>query len=150
MRNEQDLLKRFLALRERVHSLFEETVSPVQLVSDADLNSTWSPPVDLYETEKEFVLLAELPGIEKGDLDLQIVDRMIVLKGQRHFARDVSGQKYHRLERPVGRFERRFELPEPVDAPSIKAKMVDGVLTVAIPKKSTRRSSIKVEVNKKR
>lgn len=122
----------------------------MQLVSDADLNSTWSPPVDLYETEKEFVLLAELPGIEKGELDLQIVDRMIVLKGQRQSARDVSGQKYHRLERPVGRFERRFELPEPVDASSIKAKMVDGVLTVAIPKKTTRRSSIKVEVNKKR
>lgn len=130
--------------------MFEETVSPMQLVSDADLSSTWSPPVDLYETEKEFVLLAELPGIERGDLDLQLIDRTVVLKGQRHSVRDESGQKYHRLERPVGRFERRFELPQPVDASSIKAKMTDGVLAVAIPKKTTRRGSIKVEVNKKR
>lgn len=150
MPTEQDLLKRFLSLQERVHSLFEETMSPLRLVSDADLSSTWSPPVDLYETTREFVLLAELPGVDKEELDLQIIDRMIVLKGQRLSAREVSGQKYHRLERPVGRFERRFELPEPVDASSIKAKMTDGVLTVAIPKKTTRRGSIKVEVNKKR
>ena len=149
MPSEQDLLKKFLALRERVHSLFEETVSPMRLVSDADLSSTWSPPVDLYETEKEFVLLAELPGVERGDLDLQVIDRMIVLKGQRQSVQDVSGQKYHRLERPVGRFERHFEIPEPVDSSSIKAKMMDWVLTVSIPKKATRRSSIKVEVSRK-
>ena len=130
--------------------MFEETVSPMQLVSEADLSSTWSPPVDLYETEKEFVLLAELPGIERGDMDLQLIDRTVVLRGQRRSVRDESGQKYHRLERPVGRFERRFELPQPVDASSIKAKMADGVLAVTIPKKIARRGSIKVEVNKKR
>jgi HSP20 family protein len=147
--NEQDLLKKFLALRERVHSLFEEAVPPMRTVSDAGFHSAWSPPVDLYETETEFVLLAELPGVDKDDLDLQIVDRMIMLRGERHSSRDVCGQNYHRLERPFGRFERRLELPEPVDSSAVKAKMGDGVLTVTVPKKKARRDSIKVEVNKK-
>ena len=149
MAHEHDLLKKFLALRERVHSLLEDTISPLRLVTDTAFNSTWSPPVDLYETEKEFVLMAELPGVNKEDLDLQMVERVVILKGERRSPKDVCGQNYHRLERPVGRFERRFELPDAVESAGIKAKMADGVLTVALPKKSPGRSSIKVEVNRK-
>ena len=150
MSSEQDFLKKFLALQERVHSLFEKTSPSLQLVSEIGFNSNWSPPVDVYETENEFVLLAEIPGVEQDKVDLQITNRILRFKGERHASRDVPKQSLHRLERPFGRFERRFELPEDVDTSGIKARIADGVLTVQLPKGTPRRHPIKVVINTKK
>jgi HSP20 family protein len=148
--SEQDFLRKFLSLQERVHSLLERTSPSLQLVSEAGFNSNWSPPVDIYETDHEFVLLAEIPGVEQEKIDLQITDRVLSLKGERHPSREVPNQSLHRLERPFGRFERRFELPEDVTASGIKARIADGVLTVTLPKGTSRRRPIKVVVNSKK
>src|SRR5215471_13313519 len=92
----------------------------------------WTPPVDLYETPTEFVLSAELPGLSRDNIDIQVEDNRIVIRGARSSdpARDVPSEQYHRVERGHGTFSRAFSLPEAVDVDAVTADLKDGVLTV--------------------
>ena len=95
----------------------------------------WIPPVDLYETPSAYVITAELPGLKREDLDIQLVDGSLTLSGVRA-ERAVACEQYHRVERGHGSFSRTFHLPVPVDADRILADLHDGVLTVTCPKAS--------------
>jgi len=96
----------------------------------------WTPPVDLYETASEFVLTAELPGLARDQIEIQVEDSRVVIRGARAGSpqRDIPCEQYHRVERGHGRFSRTFMLPEPVDVDNVSADLKDGVLTVTIPK----------------
>lgn len=93
----------------------------------------WTPPVDLYETPDVFVLIAELPGLDRNAIDIQAEESRITIRGARE-ACQVPCEQYHRVERGHGRFSRAFVLPEPVDVEQVSADLRDGVLTVTIPK----------------
>lgn len=149
MSAKQDLLKRIEALQERIHSIFEESSIASQNLLADQLPSSWSPAVDVYETEREFVLTTEVPGLERDKIDVQIVDNTLYLRGERDPSKESPRQIYHRLERPSGTFERRFNLPQEVSQDKIKAQVTAGVLTVSLPKKRVQAQSIKVEINKK-
>ena len=140
----QDLVRKFQELQDRIRSLMED---PVMAAPDQTFENQWSPPADAYETEDEFVLTIEVPGIEQEQIDLQIKDLVLSLKGQRNPCADLANQVYYRLERPSGTFERRFSVPDSIDTEKIRAKLHDGVLTVSLPKKQ-RRKKFKVEVRK--
>src|SRR3990172_6570141 len=99
-----------------------------------DKPSTWSPAVDVYETGREIILTAELPGVLQEDISLTIYDNVLSLKGDRRFERDVRQENYYRVERNYGHFCRRFSMPCEVDSKGIKASFLDGVLKVVIPK----------------
>jgi HSP20 family protein len=104
----------------------------------------WQPPVDLYETAEAYVLTAEIPGVDRDDIDIQAGDGRLVLSGMRQ-ERPVACEQFHRLERGHGSFQRTFQLPLPVDHAAVTADLKDGVLTVRIPKlpaSSSRRISI--------
>jgi HSP20 family protein len=146
---EHDLLKKFLAIQERINSVFDDSVASLQGGLEVDLGVNWSPPVDVYETAQEWVLTAEIPGMDQDKVDVRIADHVLVLKGERPYSSEISKHVYHRLERPSGRFERRFELPDAVERDAVSAKMENGVLTVVLPKKPARRHPFKVEVHKK-
>ena len=95
----------------------------------------WTPPVDLYETAREFVLAAELPGLARSDIEIHAEGHHIMIRG----ARAGEGapracEQYLRVERGHGRFARTFALPEPIDVEGITAELKDGVLTIVIPK----------------
>jgi len=107
----------------------------------------WTPPVDLYETPKEFVLTAELPGLKRDEIEIHAEDSRIVIRGAREAGAvgDIPCEQYHRVERGHGRFSRAFALPEPIDVDSIAADLKDGILTVTIPK-STERGARKINV----
>jgi HSP20 family protein len=96
----------------------------------------WTPPVDLYETAREFVLTAELPGLARDQIEIQAEGNRIVIRGARSAdaGREIPCEQYHRVERGHGRFSRAFSLPEPVDVEGVSADLQDGVLTVTIPK----------------
>jgi HSP20 family protein len=145
---EHDLLKKFLAIQERINSVFEDSVASLQGGLEVDLGANWSPPVDVYETAHEWVLTAEIPGMDQEKVDVRIVDHVLYVKGERELAADMQKHTFHRLERPTGRFERKFELPDGVDRDSVSARMENGVLTVVLPKHAVRRRSIQVEVRK--
>jgi HSP20 family protein len=97
----------------------------------------WTPPVDLYETAEEFVLTAELPGLSRDEIEIQVEDSRIVIRGARSAGgstREIPCEQYHRVERGHGRFSRGFSLPEPIEAGGVTADLKDGILTVTIPK----------------
>ena len=106
----------------------------------------WTPPVDLYETQNEFVLTAELPGLARDQIEIQAEDTRIVIRGARGAgSREIPCEQYHRVERGHGRFSRAFTLPEPIDVGAIAAELKDGILTVTMPKsadRSARRISV--------
>ena len=92
----------------------------------------WVPPVDIEETEDEWILEAELPGVDKKDINVEVRESDVVISG------DVKERErkgiLRRRTRPVGRFELRARVPGPLDADAVEAKTAEGVLTVRIPK----------------
>jgi HSP20 family protein len=93
----------------------------------------WTPPVDLYETAGGFVLIAELPGLSRDQIEIHAEDGRVVIRGERATGQ-VPCEQYHRVERGHGRFSRAFLLPEPIDVDGVAADLKDGLLTVTIPK----------------
>jgi HSP20 family protein len=94
----------------------------------------WAPPVDIYETDDAFVLKAELPGFRKEDVTIEMQDNRLIIRGERKREDEVKEDRYHRIERAYGRFERAFWLPTTVDAEKIQATFKDGVLELRLPK----------------
>lgn len=120
-------------LKEMIDKIFEDTLriaDKIYITSEG----TWSPPVDLYETESEFIVKAEVPEIRQEDIFIKLDSNLLTIEGERRFRREkIEG--YHRIERPYGRFKRSFILPESVDSDSVRASLQNGVLKIMLPKK---------------
>jgi len=95
--------------------------------------SGWIPPIDVHETADEYVITAELPGLGRDDVHIQVQDGQVQISGQRR-ERQMPCEQYHRVERGNGSFSRTFELPLPVLAEQVTADLRDGVLTLVCPK----------------
>ena len=95
---------------------------------------TWAPPVDIYETDDAVVLTAELPGVSKDDVSIEIHHNTLILKGERKHEAEVKEDNYHRVERAYGTFQRSFVLPTLVDQEHVQATYKDGVLELRLPK----------------
>jgi HSP20 family protein len=103
----------------------------------------WAPSADISETDKEYLIRAELPAVKKEDVQVTFDDGMITIKGERKQQKEDKNEKYHRMESFYGSFERRFSLPENVNADTIRCESKDGVLTVHIPKTETPKQKAK-------
>ena len=101
---------------------------------EATSGAQWAPPVDVYEDEGSFVLLAELPGLGRDDIELHLEARKLTLRGERKLDPALRRENFHQVERPLGRFARSFTLPQSIDHDKIGASFKDGVLTVVLPK----------------
>jgi len=109
--------------------------------------TTWAPSVDIYETENELVIKADLPEVSEKDIDVRIENNMLTIRGERKFEQKVKEENYLRIERSFGSFSRSFSLPATVNAEAIKAEYKNGVLTVAVPKKAEAKpKQVKVNV----
>jgi HSP20 family protein len=106
----------------------------------------WSPPVDIYETENELIIKADLPEVKLEDIEVRVENQTLTLKGERKFEKDDSIRGHHRIERNYGTFERSFSLPASVDAERVAAEYKNGVLTVKLPKKEAAKPrQVKIE-----
>lgn len=94
----------------------------------------WAPSADISETEKEYVIRAELPAVKKEDVQVTFDGGTITIKGERKQQKEDKSEKYHRVESFYGSFERSFSLPEDVNPDTIRCESKDGILTVHIPK----------------
>jgi HSP20 family protein len=94
----------------------------------------WRPAVDFYENGEQLVLKAELPGVNKDDLELTLHDGVLTLTGERREEKSLEDSEVHRSERFLGKFSRSFTLPAAVDAAKVQASFKDGILTVTLPK----------------
>lgn len=92
------------------------------------------PAVNIYENADSYTLSAELPGVKSADLDIHVTANQMTLSGERKISREAGDARYHRREREAGRFSRAVALPGEIDPDHVKARLVDGVLTVTISK----------------
>jgi len=125
--------------------LFSDTVN--RLFSDAQVRP-WSPAVDIFETENEVVLKADVPDVDMKDIDIRLENGTLALKGERKFENEEKKKGFHRVERSYGTFARYFTLPDTVETDKVKADYKNGVLTITLPKKEVAKPrQIKVEVS---
>lgn len=95
----------------------------------------WAPACDIYETEKEVVVKAELPGLKRENVNVSIENNLLTIYGERRFEEETQKDKYHRVERTYGEFMRSFTLPTFVDIAKIGAEFKDGILMLTLPKR---------------
>jgi HSP20 family protein len=121
-----------------MNGLFEDVLSRSadDVEGDAAQATAWRPPVDLFEETERYVLRADLPGISATDLEIQIENGRLVLRGERKMDGNISKDSYLRVERPYGRFVVQIALPPSVDQQSIRALHRNGVVEVLLPKKT--------------
>jgi HSP20 family protein len=96
--------------------------------------SSWTPAVDIHETDDGFVIKAELPGVSKDDVSIDVHQNTLTLRGERKHEAEVKDEHYHRVERSYGSFQRSFTLPATVDAEKAEASFKDGVLELRLPR----------------
>ena len=128
--------------------LFREAFVP--MFGEAEISTrSWAPPVDIYETDNDIVLKAELPGVDPKDVEVRVEDNTLYLKGERKFEKEVKEQNYHRVERSYGSFARSFSLPNSISTDKVKAEFKDGLLTLTMPKREEAKpKTIKIDVTK--
>jgi len=120
--------------RHRMNRLMNDFFMPSPYFRRENTDWDWNPSVDIYNEDNSIVVKAELPGVDKDHINIDVKDRVLTLKGERSSDNEVKEDNYYRRERSFGKFERRFSLPENVNADDIKADYKDGVLRIEIPK----------------
>lgn len=128
-----DPFRDLVSIQDRMNRLFEQTLSRSR-GEEGVTATTWTPAVDIYETAETIVMKAELPGVAREDIHIQIDGSTLTLKGERRFARDVQEESYLRIERAYGSFHRSFALPATVQQEIVRAVLKDGVLELTLPK----------------
>ena len=122
------------AMQNRIDRMFNNPYWLTDRVGDDTGMGMWNPVVDLYEKDDHFVIKAELPGVDKKDIAIDLKDRVLTLSGERSYENEVKEENYYRRERSYGKFQRAFTLPADVDSDKIKAEFKDGLLKIEVPK----------------
>jgi HSP20 family protein len=142
-------LKDLAQLQDKMNRIFEDSLSLLRTGEGKELFAlgSWVPPVDIYETEETIVLSAELPGMKKEDMSVEIKDNTLTIKGERKFERDSAAKSYSRVECSYGTFQRVFTLPHLVQQDKVKARYENGILEIILSKaEEGKTKQIKVEV----
>ena len=129
-----DPFRDLVTLRDGMNRLFEDVVTSRGEEKDL-VASSWAPSVDIFETENEVVLTAEVPGIDEKDIEIKVEDNSLTIRGERKFEKETKEENYHRIERSYGSFFRSFTLPSYVDQDKVEAQYENGVLKIQMPKK---------------
>jgi HSP20 family protein len=124
-----DPLRELTALQSEVNRLFSRAGA-----GDVAERQSWTPSVDVIETEDAIKLKAELAGMDPKDISIEVQDNVLTISGERRFEDEVKEDKYYRIERRYGSFSRSLTLPLTADEERIQAKYNNGVLEVTVPK----------------
>lgn len=125
--------------------VFEDAFT--RLLSEPRASRPWSPAVDIYETDNDLVLKADLPGLNGADIDVRVENQTLTIAGERKFEKTDSSKGYHRIERNYGNFVRSFAVPNAFDTEKISADYRDGVLTISLAKREAAKpKQVKIEV----
>ena len=107
------------------------------------------PHFDIAESEKEYVITGEIPGMDVKDLDVTLLDGCLTVKGEKKQEKEDKDENYHRIERHYGSFQRTFRIPDKVKADALEANYTDGVLKLTLPKEEVSEAK-KIEVKAKK
>ena len=132
-------------LRTEMDRLFERFLEPAW--NELSTLGDWQPKVDITETKDTVVVKAELPGMKKEDLDLNISENLLTIKGEKKKEEEVKEKGYYYSERSYGSFTRTVELPKEVQTDKVRASFKDGVLEIRVPKtEEAKRKEVKIKV----
>jgi HSP20 family protein len=120
-------------IQARLNRVFGEPM-PRRTGEEGVFFADWAPPVDIQETEKEYLIKAELPGVKKEEVKVEMLDGVLSIEGERKQEKEEKGKRFHKVERSYGTFVRQFALPTGVDATKIEAEFKEGMLNVHLPK----------------
>ena len=143
----RDTLRDLQNMSDRIDRLITGRNIPSAGRDEAMALIDWVPAVDVMESDEEFQIRAELPGVEKKDVKLSVENGVLLISGHREQEKEEQGKRYHKIERAYGNFARSFTVPEAVDAQKVSAEFKNGVLSVRLPKsEKARPKSIEVQV----
>jgi HSP20 family protein len=129
-----DPLREFEDMSARLARFFNQPRLPRTVDDDGAFFADWAPAVDVQETDKEYIVKADLPDVRKEDVKVGIENGVLTLEGERKQEKEEKNKKFHRVERVYGKFVRRLALPMEIDAQKVAAEFKDGVLNVKMPK----------------
>src|ERR1700726_3859189 len=130
--NRFEPFRRVATLQDQINRLFNDGIE--RTGEDSSI-TTWAPAVDIFETEHELVVKADLPDVKPEELDIRVENNILTIGGERKFEKKVNEDNYLRVERSYGSFSRSFSLASTVNTEAIKADYRDGVLTLRVPKR---------------
>ena len=135
------MTNRIMPTRGLFDGFFEDWNTPLVFEEGKSVN----PAFDITERENEYLVTAEIPGIDIKDLDVTLSEGILTVKGEKKQEKEDKGENYHRVERVFGSFHRTFRLPGEVQTDKVDAKYKDGVLTLTLPKSEEKKPK-KIEV----
>ena len=136
----------FTTLQDRMNRLFRTSYGS-EGPEESLTNTSFAPPVDVYEDEHSVTLKIEVPGIDEKDIDVRIENNTLTVHGERKFEKEEKEENFRRVERQYGSFTRSFTLPTTVDSEHVKANYDKGILNISLPKKAEAKpKQIKVNV----
>ncbi|MGB8031885.1 MAG: Hsp20/alpha crystallin family protein [Terracidiphilus sp.] len=131
-------LREYSAMQDRLNRmnrLFRESFSP-EVPEEALTTTSYAPPVDIYEDERNITLKLEVPGIDEEDIDVRIENTTLTVHGERKIEKEEKEENFRRVERQYGEFTRSFTLPSSVDLDKVSAHYDKGMLKINLPKKA--------------
>jgi HSP20 family protein len=132
----------------RLNRIFGRAPSRTDPTSDMLTVADWMPSVDISETDTEYTITGELPGVNKNDVSITVQNGMLTIQGERRHEAEQKGKKYHRVECCYGSFMRSFRVPDDADEGKVKAEFKDGMLNISMPKSErTKAKTINVSVS---
>ena len=144
-----DPIRDLVTLQDRMNRLFQDAAERRSREGEEEggqeiEHADWYPPADVYQTEQEYLIEVDLPGIDRAGLEISLDNDRLSIRGERTIERDAR----HRPERPRGRFLRKFAVPSTVNQQAIAAEYKDGVLTVRLPKRKEQKArKVEIKVN---
>ena len=140
-----DPFRELEGIQTRLNRVFGDR--PFRTFEDENLSfAEWAPAVDIQETEKEYLVKADLPEVKKEDVKVEYEDGILTVQGERKLEKEEKGKTFHKIERGYGKFVRRFALPTEVDQAKVSAEFKEGVLNVHLPKSPNGKHAIEVKV----
>ena len=126
-------LRDFEEFQDRFNRFFNEALTR-RHEPDTLRFGDWAPVVDIQETEKEYLLKAELPEVKREDVKVEFAQGVLTIEGERRQEKEEKGKRFHKIERSYGTFVRQFALPTEIDVAKLQAEFKDGVLNIHLPK----------------
>lgn len=129
-----DPLRTLSQLQNEMNRLFQDRLEGEEPTGSSMVTSDWSPPVDVAEDESQYLITADVPGVDPDSIEITLENGVLTIAGQRRPETEEELAKYKRVERVRGNFHRRFTLPDTADESKVQAKCRNGVLAISIPK----------------
>jgi HSP20 family protein len=141
-----DIFEDFMKLQDKINKIFE-AVYPQLRFPELKGSTYWHPDADIYESDSDYIIFIDLPGVDKNNINVKVEDNSLTIKAERKYEEDLAAEKFISNERKMGEFYRSFTLPGNCKVDAIKAKFDAGVLKITIPKVEKKKSKeVKIEL----